>query len=111
MADYNDQRIEDKAEPIAWGVVTDRFLTRWGREIKRIARGQSSQVAYPLYNRDDMDAFDKYAATRSDFMRPRVNRNLPRQGQVSMHDRPWVNRRPQRIHAWGGSIGAAPGGE
>lgn len=111
MTDYDDQRIEDKAEPIAWGVATDRFLTRWGREIKRIARGQSSQIAYPLYNRDDMDAFDKYAATRSDFMRPRVNRNLPRQGQVSMHDRPWVNRRPQRIHAWGGSIGAAPGGE
>ena len=89
MADYNDQRVEDTDEPIAWCVVTDRFLTRWGREIKRIARGQSSQVAYPLCNREDMDAFDKYAATRSDFMRPRVNRNLPRQGQVSMYDRPW----------------------
>lgn len=94
MADYNDHRVYDLAEPIAWGVVTDRFLTQWCREIKRIARGQSSQVAYPLYSRDDMDAFDKYAATRSDFMRPRVNRNLPRQGQVSMYDRPWGTVQP-----------------
>lgn len=69
MADYNDHRVYDLAEPIAWGVATDRFMSRSRMILTR------SCIAYPLYSSEDMDAFEEYAATRSDFMRPRGRPN------------------------------------
>lgn len=86
---FNDHRQYD-FHALYWGVATYRMLSRWGQ-----ATGGVSYVAYPLYTREDMDAFDKYAASRRDFMRPRVQRNLPRKGQVSAYDRPWIDHEPE----------------
>ena len=81
----NDHRKDDTAEPLCWAVATDKFMSGWG--LAPVA----SYVAYPIYSYDDQQALTRYMEDRSDFIRVRINAELPRLRDgchLSIYDRP-----------------------
>jgi len=68
----NDHRTEDTTEPNLWAVATNKLLSGWGQ-----APG-NSYVAYPIYTHEDQCAVVRYMEDRPDFIRVRINLNLPR---------------------------------
>ena len=86
MAGITDHRTEDTEAPRLWAVATDRVLSNW-----RNVSGKS-YVAYPIYSSEDQRALTHWMEhDRSDYIRVRVNLELPRLrngATLSLYDRP-----------------------
>ena len=83
-----DHRTVDTESPQLWAVATDRFMSGWG-----LAREGKSYVAYPIYDATDEQELVRWMEERSDFIRVRVNVNLPRLSDgdhLSLYDRPYA---------------------
>lgn len=83
-----DHRTVDLETPSLWAVATDRFMSGWGMAPDK------SYVAYPLYDyNEDEKRIVRWMRGRGDFIRVRVNVNLPRVREgchLSIYDRPSV---------------------
>ena len=80
-----DHRKTDLDEPLTWAVATDKFMSGWG------AAPDKSYVAYPIYSNEDEQKLIEWMKDRNDFIRVRVNMNLPRVKDgchLSIYDRP-----------------------
>ena len=80
-----DHRTKDLSKPLTWAVATDRFMSGWGQA------PDTSYVAYPVYSWTDEQELMRYMRGRSDFIRVRINANLPRVRDgchLSIYDRP-----------------------
>ena len=96
MAEITDRRTEDTEKPRLWAVATDRFLSSWGHNPGDRAAGHFvapvSYVAYPIYSSEDQRALTHWMEhDRSDYIRVRVNLELPRLrngATLSLYDRP-----------------------
>jgi len=84
-----DHRTKDTKAPLTWAVATDKFMSGWGQ-----APG-TSYVAYPIYDWNDEQELTRYMKNRQEFIRVRVNLNLPRVkdgDHLSIYDRPTASR-------------------
>ena len=83
-----DHRKEDLDAPVLWAVATDKFMSGWGQAPDK------SYVAYPLYDyNEDEKRIIRWMRGRGDFIRVRVNCELPRVREgchLSIYDRPGV---------------------
>jgi len=80
-----DHRTRDTHEPYAWAVATDKFMSGWG--LAPVA----SYVAYPVYSYEDEIGLLAWMDARSDYIRVRLNAELPRLSygkHLSIYDRP-----------------------
>jgi hypothetical protein len=85
MRIVKDHRTRDTQDPLCWVCATDKVMSGWGQ-----APGKS-YVAYPVYSYDDKIALLDFCGRRSDYIRVRVNANLPRVHEgdhLSIYDRP-----------------------
>jgi hypothetical protein len=85
-----DHRTKDTDAPQRWAVATDKCMSGWGQ-----APG-ASYVAYPIYDWSDEQELVRYMEARSDFIRVRVNLNLPRLrdgDHLAIYDRSLDRRR------------------
>ena len=82
-----DHRYIDTSVPAFWVVATDRVMS--GRQVPG-----KSYVAYPAYSsKDERELVRWMKEDRADFIRVRVNLELPRlsgNDHLSLYDRPWM---------------------
>lgn len=80
-----DHRTRDLEAPLTWAVATDKFMSGWGQA------PDTSYVAYPIYSYEDERELMQYMDDRQEFIRVRVNLNLPRLRDgchLAIYDRP-----------------------